>query len=170
MSEGMIFTSPGRGEVASDSGRGEGAPAPWRRRPHLVPLLGERVYGAPELSPFPGARRWPSASAVCGLAPRDFWAMTPRELAAAVEGVVGPMPAPLDRTALDALIARYPDTETPTPVSTLTPRSTTLPFAREGDGSKSAIERQDKPMTTEIDTLTISVTADTRAFETRCGR
>ncbi len=39
----------------------------------------------------------------------DFWAMTPRELAAAVEGVFGAIPAPLDRTALDALIARYPD-------------------------------------------------------------
>jgi uncharacterized phage protein (TIGR02216 family) len=43
------------------------------------------------------------------LAPRDFWAMTPRELAAAVEGVVGSLPAPLDRTVLDALMARYPD-------------------------------------------------------------
>ncbi len=43
------------------------------------------------------------------LAPRDFWAMTPRELAAAVEGVAGPIPMPLDRDALDALIRRYPD-------------------------------------------------------------
>ncbi len=43
------------------------------------------------------------------LAPGDFWAMTPRELAAAVEGVVGVPPAPLDRGALAALIARYPD-------------------------------------------------------------
>ena len=38
------------------------------------------------------------------LSSRDFWAMTPRELAAAVEGLLGPIPAPLDRTALDALI------------------------------------------------------------------
>ena len=43
------------------------------------------------------------------LGPRDFWAMTPRELAAAVEGIVGRLPAPLDRAALDGLIARYPD-------------------------------------------------------------
>ncbi len=43
------------------------------------------------------------------LRPSDFWAMTPRELAAAVEGVFGVLPAPLDRAALDALIARYPD-------------------------------------------------------------
>ena len=43
------------------------------------------------------------------LSPRDFWAMTPRELAAAVEGVLGPIPAPLDRGALEALMTRYPD-------------------------------------------------------------
>ena len=43
------------------------------------------------------------------LRPSDFWAMTPRELAAAVEGLLGPVPTPLDRTALDELIARYPD-------------------------------------------------------------
>ena len=43
------------------------------------------------------------------LSARDFWAMTPRELAAAVEGVAGRVPVPLDRAALDTLIARYPD-------------------------------------------------------------
>ncbi len=43
------------------------------------------------------------------LASHDFWAMTPRELTAAVEGVIGPLRQPLDRTALDTLIARYPD-------------------------------------------------------------
>ena len=43
------------------------------------------------------------------LSSRDFWAMTPRELAAAVEGVAGPIAPPLDRTALDALMKRYPD-------------------------------------------------------------
>lgn len=43
------------------------------------------------------------------LAPNDFWAMTPRELAAAVEGLLGPIPASLERNALDALIARFPD-------------------------------------------------------------
>ena len=59
--------------------------------------------------PFPGGRRWPSVSGGCRLSSRDFWAMTPRELAAAVEGIVGPIPSPLDRAALDALIARYPD-------------------------------------------------------------
>jgi uncharacterized phage protein (TIGR02216 family) len=47
-----------------------------------------------------GQLRLPSAA---------FWAMTPRELAAAVEGRLGKVREPLDRTALDALIARYPD-------------------------------------------------------------
>ncbi len=43
------------------------------------------------------------------LGPSDFWAMTPRELAAAVEGVAGPTPPVLDRAALDALMERFPD-------------------------------------------------------------
>jgi uncharacterized phage protein (TIGR02216 family) len=43
------------------------------------------------------------------LPPAAFWAMTPRELAAAVEGRLGSTREPLDRPTLDALIARYPD-------------------------------------------------------------
>ena len=43
------------------------------------------------------------------LAPRDFWAMTPRELAAAIEGLTGRLTTPLDRAALDGLMQRYPD-------------------------------------------------------------
>ncbi|GGF53187.1 hypothetical protein GCM10007301_10810 [Azorhizobium oxalatiphilum] len=45
------------------------------------------------------------------LAPRDFWAMTPRELAAAVRAVNGPPTrgAALDRAGLAALMARFPD-------------------------------------------------------------
>jgi uncharacterized phage protein (TIGR02216 family) len=43
------------------------------------------------------------------LAPRDFWAMTPRELAAAAEGTGGPRLTPPERTTLDALMQRYPD-------------------------------------------------------------
>jgi uncharacterized phage protein (TIGR02216 family) len=46
-----------------------------------------------------------------GLPPSQFWAMTPRELAAAIEGILGPGHAtpPPGRPTLDALIARYPD-------------------------------------------------------------
>lgn len=44
------------------------------------------------------------------LSAADFWAMTPRELAAAVEGLGGTQAiAPPHRAELDDLIARYPD-------------------------------------------------------------
>lgn len=38
-----------------------------------------------------------------------FWAMTPRELAAAIEGLNGIRGAPPDRAMLDALMRRFPD-------------------------------------------------------------
>ncbi len=38
-----------------------------------------------------------------------FWAMTPRELAAAIEGLGGVRPAAPDRAMLDALMRRFPD-------------------------------------------------------------
>jgi uncharacterized phage protein (TIGR02216 family) len=43
------------------------------------------------------------------LRPMDFWAMTPRELAAALNGLLGPSHTPLSRSALADLMARYPD-------------------------------------------------------------
>jgi uncharacterized phage protein (TIGR02216 family) len=43
------------------------------------------------------------------LAPRDFWAMTPKEIAAAIEGLAGIRPAPPARATLDDLMTRYPD-------------------------------------------------------------
>ena len=44
-----------------------------------------------------------------GLSSRDFWAMTPRELAAAVEGAFGTAGEPPDRGTLETLMTRYPD-------------------------------------------------------------
>jgi uncharacterized phage protein (TIGR02216 family) len=38
--------------------------------------------------------------------------MTPRELAAALRGLYGDAPAPIDRAAFAALAARYPDGRT----------------------------------------------------------
>ena len=38
-----------------------------------------------------------------------FWAMTPRELAAAAEGALGRRRPPADRATLEALMRRYPD-------------------------------------------------------------
>jgi uncharacterized phage protein (TIGR02216 family) len=47
---------------------------------------------------------------VLRLSPAHFWSMTPRELAAALDGVSGrSAPPPLDRRDLEHLIARYPD-------------------------------------------------------------
>ncbi len=45
------------------------------------------------------------------IAPRDFWAMTPRELAAALDGLMGRggMAKPLGRQGLADLMRRYPD-------------------------------------------------------------
>ena len=46
---------------------------------------------------------------VLRLRPRDFWAMTPREFAAAIEGLGGGAAAPLGRGELDALMQLFPD-------------------------------------------------------------
>lgn len=43
------------------------------------------------------------------LSPDAFWRMTPRELAAAMEAVLGRHGGPLDRAAFAALRARFPD-------------------------------------------------------------
>jgi uncharacterized phage protein (TIGR02216 family) len=43
------------------------------------------------------------------LPPDAFWRMTPRELACAIEAVRGWGTAPLARTTLTDLIARFPD-------------------------------------------------------------
>ncbi len=46
---------------------------------------------------------------VLRLSPDAFWAMTPRELAAAMEAVLGPQAPALDRAGFDELRARFPD-------------------------------------------------------------
>lgn len=43
------------------------------------------------------------------LGPREFWALTPRELAAIAAALAGVMPAPPSRDALDALMKKFPD-------------------------------------------------------------
>jgi uncharacterized phage protein (TIGR02216 family) len=48
---------------------------------------------------------------VLRLSPRAFWAMTPRELAAAMEALVGRRPQPLARESLAALMNAFPDRE-----------------------------------------------------------
>jgi uncharacterized phage protein (TIGR02216 family) len=47
---------------------------------------------------------------VLRLRPADFWSMTPKELDAALRGLVGPVPAaPPPRSALAEMMAHYPD-------------------------------------------------------------
>jgi len=43
------------------------------------------------------------------LTPSQFWRMTPRELALAIEGRFGPIRAPMERHDLVRLMARFPD-------------------------------------------------------------
>jgi uncharacterized phage protein (TIGR02216 family) len=46
------------------------------------------------------------------LGSREFWGLTPRELAAAIEGASGrTRPDPPPRAALDRLLAAFPDKE-----------------------------------------------------------
>lgn len=48
------------------------------------------------------------------LAPREFWGLTPRELAAAFEGASGRARGrPPERPVLDRLMAAFPDEENP---------------------------------------------------------
>ncbi|WP_108395765.1 rcc01693 family protein [Devosia submarina] len=46
---------------------------------------------------------------VLHLPPREFWAMTPRELAAAWGAVMGERSGPLERPTLETLMERFPD-------------------------------------------------------------
>jgi uncharacterized phage protein (TIGR02216 family) len=46
---------------------------------------------------------------VLQLAPDDFWRMTPRELAAALDGLAGGATSALAPVELQALMGRYPD-------------------------------------------------------------
>lgn len=46
-----------------------------------------------------------AAGVACGLRPAEVWDLTPWEFLV----LLGPVEAPLGRSALDALMARYPD-------------------------------------------------------------
>ncbi|HEY5380427.1 MAG TPA: rcc01693 family protein [Pseudolabrys sp.] len=61
-----------------------------------------------QLAPFPWKQAIGFGLGVLRLSPEQFWRMTPRELAYAIEAASG-RSAPLDRTALTQLMKRYPD-------------------------------------------------------------
>jgi len=58
--------------------------------------------------PFPWDRALAVGFGILRLSPENFWALTPRELAAAMRGLFGE-PAAIDRTAFDDLMRRFPD-------------------------------------------------------------
>ncbi len=60
------------------------------------------------MNPFPWKEAIGFGLGVLRLAPEQFWRMTPRELAYAIEAVRG-RSAPLDRAAFADLMTRYPD-------------------------------------------------------------
>lgn len=61
------------------------------------------------MNPFPWAAAMRFGLGVLRLPPRDFWRMTPRELASAWGAMVGDRGAPLGRAELDGLMERFPD-------------------------------------------------------------
>ena len=58
---------------------------------------------------FPWRRVMQLGLGLLRLPPRDFWAMTPRELEAALSAYCHAPAARLERTALEALMMRFPD-------------------------------------------------------------
>jgi uncharacterized phage protein (TIGR02216 family) len=60
-------------------------------------------------APFPWKQAMGFGLGTLRLPPDAFWRMTPRELAAAMEAVLGPREMPLDRSSFAALRARFPD-------------------------------------------------------------
>ncbi|HEY8261617.1 MAG TPA: rcc01693 family protein [Methylosinus sp.] len=59
--------------------------------------------------PFPWGRAMAFGFGVLRLSPGAFWSMTPRELAAAAEGVYGRAPSAPSRATLEALMRDFPD-------------------------------------------------------------
>jgi uncharacterized phage protein (TIGR02216 family) len=60
-------------------------------------------------APFPWKQAMGFGLGTLRLAPEAFWRLTPRELAAAMEAVLGSREAALDAASLAALRARFPD-------------------------------------------------------------
>lgn len=61
------------------------------------------------MTPFPWAAAMQFGFGVLGLSSRTFWALTPRELAAAFEARAGRRVGSPARGELDQLMERYPD-------------------------------------------------------------
>lgn len=60
------------------------------------------------VEPFPWREAIGFGLGILRLSPDQFWRMTPRELATAIEALTG-RSAPLKRATLNELMTRYPD-------------------------------------------------------------
>lgn len=63
----------------------------------------------PGMPAFPWREAMAFGLGALRLSPAAFWAMTPRELALAIEGARGPAMTPPHRASLEAMIAAFPD-------------------------------------------------------------
>lgn len=61
------------------------------------------------MTPFPWRDAMRLGFGVLRLSSRDFWGLTPRELAAAFEAISGPRNGAPTREGLDRLMERFPD-------------------------------------------------------------
>lgn len=61
------------------------------------------------MTPFPWTEAMRFGLGVLRLPPRDFWTMTPRELAAAWGAIMGERAGPLGRSEFDRLMETFPD-------------------------------------------------------------
>ncbi len=61
------------------------------------------------MTPFPWGDAMRLGFGVLRLSSREFWGLTPRELAAAFEGIAGRRTTAPDRNALGKLMERFPD-------------------------------------------------------------
>lgn len=82
------------------------APSPGNRESAGVRGL---LPTAQDPAPFPWREAMAIGFGVLRLSSREFWALTPRELAAAIEDLTGRTHAPMDSTRLDDLMRRFPD-------------------------------------------------------------
>jgi uncharacterized phage protein (TIGR02216 family) len=67
------------------------------------------MSGEQRPAPFPWREAMAFGLGRLGLSGEAFWRMTPRELAAAIEGYFGRAGAPIGRAAFEQLAERYPD-------------------------------------------------------------
>ena len=61
------------------------------------------------MTPFPWRDAMQLGFGVLRLSSKEFWGLTPRELAAAFEALSGPRRVPPDRERLKTLMERFPD-------------------------------------------------------------